>query len=59
MIPKNLYWDEFADRTIRQLVRPEKDDPLLIIADTSNDLVLAEACLAAGIRAGAGHPALT
>ena len=49
----NLYWDEFADATIRSLVRPEPGDPLLIIADTANDIVLAEACLAAGIRAGA------
>lgn len=53
MIPKTIYWDEFADATIRKLVRPEKGDPLLIIADTSNDLVLADACLAAAIRAGA------
>lgn len=53
MIPKTLYWDEFADATIRTLMRPEPGDPLLIIADTSNDLVLAEACLSAAIRAGA------
>ncbi len=53
MIPKALYWDEFADATINKLVRPERGDPLLILVDTSNDLVLAEACLAAAIRAGA------
>lgn len=53
MIPQRLYWDEVADVTVRKLVRPEPGDPFLIIADTSNDLVLAEACLAAGIRAGA------
>ncbi|UCH27478.1 MAG: aminopeptidase [Trueperaceae bacterium] len=53
MTTKPLYWDEFADATIRKLVRPEPGDPLLIVADTSNDLVLAEACLAAAIRSGA------
>ncbi len=53
MIPKTLFWDEFADATIRKLMRPNRGDPLLIIADTSNDLVLAESCLAAAIRAGA------
>lgn len=50
---KNLYWDEFADKVIRSLMRPERGDPLLIIADTSNELNLAEACLGAAIRAGA------
>ena len=53
MIPKTLYWNEFADAAIRKLIRPELGDPLLMIADTSNDLVLAEACLGAAIRAGA------
>jgi leucyl aminopeptidase (aminopeptidase T) len=49
----NLYWDSFADITVRKLVRPEPGDPFLIIADPTNDLNLAQACLAAGIRAGA------
>ena len=49
----NLYWDGFADITVRKLVRPEPGDPFLIIADPTNDLNLAQACLAAGIRAGA------
>ena len=49
----NLNWDEFADATIRLLVQPEKDDPVLIIADTSNNIVLAESFLAAAIRHGA------
>jgi hypothetical protein len=53
-----LYWEEFAEATITRLMRPEPGDPLLIITDTSNDMNLAEAYLAAGLRAGAdthGH----
>jgi 2,5-dihydroxypyridine 5,6-dioxygenase len=38
---------------VRELVRPEPGDPFLIITDTANDLNLAQACLAAGIRSGA------
>jgi leucyl aminopeptidase (aminopeptidase T) len=49
----NLRWEEFAEATIRQLVRPKLDEPLLIIADTSNHVELAEALLAAGLRSGA------
>lgn len=49
----HTYWDEFADAVVRKLVRPEPKDPFLIIADTSNDLHLAQACLGAGLRAGA------
>lgn len=49
----NLYWAEFADKVITSLVRPEPGDPLLIVVDTSNDMNLAQACLAAGLRAGA------
>jgi len=48
-----LFWEEFAEVTITRLVRPEPGDPLLIITDTANDLNLAEAYLAAGLRAGA------
>ncbi len=48
-----LFWEQFAEVTVRQLVRPEPGDPFLIITDTSQDISLAEACLAAGIRAGA------
>ena len=49
----SLYWEEFAEATITRLMRPEPGDPLLIITDTSNDMNLAEAYLAAGLRAGA------
>jgi leucyl aminopeptidase (aminopeptidase T) len=48
-----LYWEEFAEATITRLMRPEPGDPLLIITDTSNEMNLAEAYLAAGLRAGA------
>jgi leucyl aminopeptidase (aminopeptidase T) len=49
----SLFWEQFAEATVRKLVRPEPGDPFLIITDTSQDIELAEACLAAGIRAGA------
>ena len=49
----HLYWEQFADATIRKLVRPQPGDPLLILADDSTDVALAETCFAAGIRAGA------
>lgn len=49
----HIYWEEFAEATVRRLVRPEKGDPFLIITDTHNDIGVAEACLAAGMRAGA------
>ena len=48
-----LYWEQFAEATIRKLVRPEPGDPLLILADDSTDTALAQACFAAGIRSGA------
>ena len=49
----HVYWEEFAEATVRRLVRPNPGDPFLIITDTHNDLSLAEACLTAGVRAGA------
>lgn len=48
-----LYWEQFAEVTVRSLVRPQPGDSFLIITDTSQDITLAEACLAAGIRTGA------
>jgi leucyl aminopeptidase (aminopeptidase T) len=48
-----LYWDEVAEVIVRRLVRPEAGDPFLIIVDSSGDLNFAQACLAAGLRAGA------
>ena len=53
MYNTNLYWEEFAEATVKLLVRPEPGDPFLIITDTTNYISLGEACLAAGIRAGA------
>lgn len=49
----SLYWEAFAEVTITRLVRPEPGDPLLIITSIAHDISLAEACLAAGLRAGA------
>ena len=48
-----LYWEQFADVVVRELVRPEPGDPFLIITDTVSDMDVAQACLAAGLRAGA------
>jgi leucyl aminopeptidase (aminopeptidase T) len=49
----SLYWEAFAEVTVRRLVRPKPGDPFLIITNTAGDISLAEACLAAGLRAGA------
>ncbi|MFV1990531.1 MAG: hypothetical protein ACC652_07305 [Acidimicrobiales bacterium] len=48
-----LFWEAFAEAIIKRCIRPEPGDPFLIITDTGNDLGVAEACLAAAIRAGA------
>ena len=52
-VQTNLYWAAFAEAVVSRLVRPEPGDPFLIITDTANDVTLGEACLAAGLRAGA------
>jgi leucyl aminopeptidase (aminopeptidase T) len=49
----SLYWEAFAEVTVTRLVRPKPGDPFLIITNTAGDISLAEACLAAGMRAGA------
>lgn len=49
----SLYWEGFAEATVKRCVRPRPGDPFLILTSTGNDISLAEACLAAGIRAGA------
>jgi hypothetical protein len=48
-----FYWDQFAERVIVDLVRPQPGDPLLIITDTVNDMQVAQLCLAAALRHGA------
>jgi len=48
-----LYWEEFAEKVVRELVCPQPGEPFLIITDTANDINVAKACLAAGLRAGA------
>ena len=49
----NLRWDEFADAVVKRLVRPKDGEAFLILADTSTDPGLSQACLSAGLRAGA------
>ena len=49
----HLFWDQFADISVNRLVNPGKGEPFLIVADPKNDLNLAEALLAAGLRSGA------
>jgi 2,5-dihydroxypyridine 5,6-dioxygenase len=48
-----LYWEAFAEATVTRLIQPATGDPFLIVTSTAQDLSLAEACLAAGVRAGA------
>lgn len=48
-----LYWEAFAEATIRRCVRPDPGDTLLILTAVGNDISLAEACLAAATRFGA------
>ena len=49
----NLHWDEWAETIVTEMVRPEKGEELLVLADTATDPGMAQACLAAGLRAGA------
>ena len=48
-----VFWQEFARVVVKRLIDPGHGDPLLIVGDTSTDLNLAQACLTAGIAAGA------
>ena len=49
----SLYWEEFAEVVVNHLVRAKAGEAFLIVTNTNSDLNLAQACLAAGIRAGA------
>lgn len=49
----NLHWDEWAEAVVTKLVRPKEGDAFLILADTATDPGMAQACLSAGLRAGA------
>jgi len=49
----SLYWEEFAEVVVSQLVRPKPREPFLIVTNANTDLNLAQACLAAGMRTGA------
>ena len=55
----NLRWDKFAEVTVKKLVQAKEGDAFLIMADTSIDPGLAQACLSAGLRAGADTQLLT
>lgn len=48
-----LFWQEFAHVVVSRLVNPDPGDSFLVVADTASDLNLAQACLTAGIAAGA------
>jgi hypothetical protein len=48
-----VFWQEFAHVVVNRLVNPEPGDSFLVVADTASDLNLAQACLTAGIAAGA------
>lgn len=49
----SLYWEQFAEIVVNQLVKAKPGEPFLIVTNTNSDLNLAQACLAAGMRAGA------
>lgn len=46
-------WSEFAEAVVRKAVQPKKGDAFLILADTATNPALAQACLLAGLQAGA------
>jgi hypothetical protein len=48
-----LRWDEFGEIAVRRMGQVKPGENLLIIADTKTDMVVAEACLKAGINAKA------
>ena len=48
-----LRWGEFADIAVRRMAQVKPGEILLILADTWTDMAIAEACLIAGLNAGA------
>jgi leucyl aminopeptidase (aminopeptidase T) len=48
-----LYWEQFAEIVVTRLARVKEGEPFLIVTNANSDLNLAQACLAAGMRAGA------
>lgn len=46
-------WDEFGGIAVRRMGQVKPGENLLILADTKTDMEVAEACLKAGINAGA------
>jgi len=49
----DLRWGEFAETAVRMMCQVKPDENLLVLADTWTDMIIAEACLAAGINAKA------
>ncbi len=48
-----LRWGEFGEVVVRHVVEVKPGENLLIVADTRTNMVIAEACLIAGINAKA------
>ncbi len=50
---RSLRWGRFADIAVRNMARVSPGENLLVLADTWTDMDIAEACLTAGLNAGA------
>lgn len=50
---RSLRWGEFADTAVREMAGVKPGESLLVLADTWTDMDIAEACLMAGLNAGA------
>lgn len=50
---RSLRWGEFAYTAVRKMANVQPGETLLILADTWTDMDIAEACLTAGLNAGA------
>ncbi|MFT4797643.1 MAG: leucyl aminopeptidase (aminopeptidase T) [Candidatus Azotimanducaceae bacterium] len=50
---RSLRWGEFGDTAVRKMADVQPGETLLILADTWTDMDIAEACLYAGLNAGA------
>ena len=50
---RTLRWGEFAHIAVRDMAAVKTGETLLVLADTWTDMDIAEACLSAGINAGA------
>ncbi|MEJ8567778.1 hypothetical protein [Elongatibacter sediminis] len=50
---RSLRWGEFGNAAVRQMANVQPGETLLVLADTWTDMDVAEACLVAGLNAGA------